>query len=135
MIDLFDKNINLRSLDDETCSIFVVARQIRKMINKFPSLADTEMDCWLRQGHYTRFQCKGDKFIWYANTADKFMPDCEKLTHDNETLYKDELNKLMVSTFRDMCDSQNSVDLADTPEDLLAFAEEKLKEMLKEEST
>jgi hypothetical protein len=131
MIDLFDKNINLRSLDDEACSIFVVARQIRKMINKFPALADTAVDCRIRQGHYTRFQCKDDKFIWHANTDDKFMPGCEKLTHDCEILYKDELNKLLVTTFRDMCDSQNGVDLADTPEDILAYAESVLQEMLK----
>ena len=34
-----------------------------------------------------------------------------------------------------MCDSQNGIDLVDTPEDLLAFAETKLQEMLREENT
>jgi hypothetical protein len=34
-----------------------------------------------------------------------------------------------------MCDSQNCIDLVESPEDLLAFAETKLQEMLREENT
>ena len=31
-----------------------------------------------------------------------------------------------------MCDMQNGVDISDTPEELLAYAESKLKEMLQD---
>jgi hypothetical protein len=33
-----------------------------------------------------------------------------------------------------MCDAQNGVDLSDTPEDILAYAETKLQEMLHDDT-
>lgn len=130
-----EKKINLRDLDDVACTNVVCARQIRRMIRKFSSMSDMAIDCWVHGGHYTRFKYKGDKFIWVADPAGPCVSGCDTLTDVDDVLDKYELNKLITSTFRDMCDSQDCVDLVDTPEDLLAFAETKLQEMLKEENT
>ena len=130
-----EKKINLRDLDDMACSNVVVARQIKRMIKKSPSMDDMAMDCWVHGGHYTRFKYKGGKFIWCIEGSEPCVKGCETITDDCDYLYKDELNKLIVSTYRTMCDSQNGIDLVDTPEDLLAFAETKLQEMLREENT
>ena len=59
-----EKKINLRDLDDMACSNVVVARQIKRMIKKQPSMDDIAVDCWVHGGHYTRFKYKGGKFIW-----------------------------------------------------------------------
>lgn len=134
--EVTDKKIDLRKLDDIDCSNVVVERQIRRMLSKFPSMADNmAVDCWTHGGHYTNFTFKGGKFIWKAEDKSHCLKGCEILTDDNEDLYSDELNKLLVYTYRTMCDSQNCVDLVDTPEDLLAFAETKLQEMLRDENT
>ena len=130
-----EKKINLRDLDDMACSNVVVARQIKRMIKKSPSMDDMAMDCWVHGGHYTRFKYKGGKFIWRVEGSEQCIKGCEKITDACDYIYKDELNKLIVSTYRTMCDSQNGIDLVDTPEDLLAFAETKLQEMLREENT
>lgn len=128
MKEATEKKINLRDLDDTACTNIVVSRQIRRFIRKFPSAKDLAMDCWIHGGHYTRFESKGDKFIWYTDKNDKLLSTDDSLT-------KEELNKLIVTTHRAMCDSQNGVDLVDTPEDLLVYAETKLQELLKEENT
>lgn len=125
---------NLRSLDDVACTNVMVARQIKRMIRKFPSMNNIAVDCWAHNGHYTRFKFNGEKISWSADTKGVYMPGCKTLTDDSNSLDKFELNKLLVHTYRTMCDSQNGVDLVDTPEDLLAFAETKLKDMLREES-
>lgn len=130
-----EKKINLRDLDDTACTNVVCARQIKRMIRKFPSMDDLTMDCWVHGGHYTKFKFKGGRFIWYVDSSGAFISGCESLKDDSDSLDKYELNKLITSTYRAMCDSQNCVDLVDTPEDLLAFAETKLQEMLKEENT
>lgn len=130
-----DKKINLRELDDTACTNVVCGRQIKRMIKKFPSMDDMAIDCWVHGGHYTRFKFKGGKFIWEVEGKDPCLPGCEKLTDDSDVLDKYELNKLIVFTHRAMCDSQSGIDLVDTPEDLLAFAETKLQEMLREENT
>ena len=130
-----DKKINLRDLDDTACSNVVVARQIKRMIRKFPSMDDMAIDCWVHGGHYTRFKFKGGKFIWSVEGKEPCVSGCETLTDDNELLDKYELNKLIIFTYRAMCDSQSGVDLVDTPEDLLAFAETKLQDMLREDNT
>lgn len=130
-----EKKINLRDLDDTACTNVVCARQIKRMIRKFPSMDDLAMDCWVHGGHYTKFKFKGGRFIWCADPSEAFISGCESLKDDSDSLDKYELNKLITSTYRAMCDSQNCVDLVDTPEDLLAFAETKLQEMLKEENT
>lgn len=130
-----EKKINLRDLDDTACSNVVVARQIKRMIRKFPSMDNLAMDCWVHGGHYTRFKFKGGKFVWGVEGKEPYLSGCETITDDSEELDKYELNKLIVSTYRAMCDSQNCIDFVDTPEDLLAFAETKLQEMLREENT
>ena len=121
------KKVNLRDLDDMACSSVVVTRQIKKLIYKFPSMKEIAIDCWAYGDHYTKFKCSNNKFIWLTN-------DGKKLSANDEELTKEALNKLIVTTYRTMCDSQNGVDIVDTPEDLLAFAEQKLKEMLAEDN-
>jgi len=133
--DAAEKKINLRELDDVACSNIVVSRQIKRFINKFPSMNELAMDCWVHGGHYTKFLFKGGKFIWECENGAHHANGCECVTDDSDVLSNEELNKLIVFTHRAMCDSQNSVDLVDTPEDLLAFAETKLQEMLREENT
>lgn len=130
-----EKKINLRDLDDTACSNVVVARQIKRMIRKFPSMDDMAVDCWVHGGHYTRFKYKGGRFVWSVEGSAPCIKGCETITDDSDVLDKEELNKLIVFTHRAMCDSQNGIDLVDTPEDLLAFAETKLQEMLREENT
>jgi hypothetical protein len=130
-----EKKINLRDLDDTECTNVVCGRQIKRMIRKFPSMADMAIDCWIHGGHYTRFKFKDGKFIWSVEDNAPCIKGCESVTSDSDVLDKYELNKLIIFTHRAMCDSQNDVDLVDTPEDILAFAETKLQEMLREENT
>lgn len=131
--DTSNNKVNLRDLDDVACTNVVCGRQIKRMIKKFPSMNDTAIDCWVHGGHYTQFKFKNGKFVWLVNGKDPCVSGCEKISDDSDKLDKYELNKLIVSTYRSMCDSQNGVDIVDTPEDLLAFAETKLQEMLREE--
>lgn len=132
MKEAADKKINLRDLDDISCTIVVCGRQIRKMIKKFPSMDDITIDCWVYSGHYTQFKLKNNKFTWIADPCDKCKPGCEIINEDSD-IDKEELHKLIVFTYHSMCDSQNGVDLSDTPEDMLAFAESKLQELLRDE--
>ena len=44
-----------------------------------------------------------------------------------------EINKLIRFTYQTMCDSMNAIDLTDTPEDLLSYAEQKLQELINSE--
>ena len=52
------QKINLRDLDDVSCSNIVVSRQIRHLVRKNQSFGDIAIDCWVHGGHYTRFRCK-----------------------------------------------------------------------------
>lgn len=113
----------LRTLDDTDCSNVVVSRQIRRFIKKSPSFKEMPMVCYIH----------GAKFIWSGFTYDKSHKPIT-VTSDDECLNKDELNKLIVSTFQTMCDLNNCEDIVDTPEDLLEYAEMKLREMLNDES-
>lgn len=126
-----EKKVSLRDLDDIACSNVVVTRQIRRLVAKFPSMKETAVDCWVHGGHYTKFELtNANKLRWYS---DKNSPCIKKVLYaTDEDLTKEELNKLLVATHRDMCDNKEGVDLIDTPEDLLAFAESKLQEMLKD---
>lgn len=130
-----EKKINLRDLDDVACSNIVLSRQIRHLVRKNQSFSDIAIDCWVHGGHYTRFKCKNDKFHWYSEDGEPHEESLQEINHKTDCLYNDEWNKLLVFTHRAMCDSLNGVDLVDTPEDLLAFAETKLQEMLREENT
>lgn len=126
-----DKKVSLRDLDDVACSNVVVTRQIRRLVAKFHSMKETAIDCWVHGGHYTKFELtNSNKLRWHC---DKNVPCAKKVIYaTDDELTKEELNKLLVSTHRDMCDNKEGVDLIDTPEDLLAFAETKLQEMLKD---
>lgn len=124
------QKINLRDLDDVACSNVVVSRQIRHLIKKNPSFSDIAIDCWIHGGHYTRFKCKNDKFYWYSENNEPHLECLECIDNNTDCLYNDEWNKLIVFTHRSMCESLNGVDVEDTPEDLLAFAESKLQELL-----
>lgn len=125
------EKINLRALDDTDCTNVVVSRQIRKLLRKFPSFNVTPIDCWTLRGHYVTFKCSGDKFIW-ESAPDKY--GCRTfITSLSENLDRFDLNKLLVFTFNTMCDMNRGEDISDTPEDLLAYAEMKLREMLADE--
>lgn len=132
--DTADKKINLRDLDDTECTNVVCGRQIKRMIRKFPSMADMSIDCWIHGGHYTRFKFKDGKFIWEVENNAPCIKGCESVTSDSGVLNKYELNKLIVFTFSAMCASMNGANIEDTPEDLLALAESKLQELLSSES-
>lgn len=125
------EQINLRTLDDVDCANVVVSRQIKKLVRKVPSLSKSAIDCYVHGAHYIGFEFNGNKFIWHGAVTDKRIGE-KKLTSDNINMIldKDELNKLLVNTYRSMCEVTDSVDLIDSPEDLLAFAETKLQEML-----
>lgn len=123
----------LRTLDDTDCSNIVVSRQIRKFIRKFPSFNITPVDCWIHNGHFTTFKYNGDKFIWESEPNKYGVKTF--ITSACETLDRFDLNKLLVFTFTTMCDMNNSDDISDTPEDLLAYAEMKLRAMLADESS
>lgn len=125
------EKINLRELDDTDCTNVVVTRQIKKFLRKFPSFKTTPIDCWTHNHHYINFKLKGDKFIW-ESAPDKY--GCKTfVTSASECLNKYELNKLIVFTWNQMCEMNNSEDISDTAEDLLAYAETKLREMLSAE--
>ena len=126
--------ISLRELDDVSCSNVVISRQIRRMINKVPSFSNLSMNCHVCGAHYTNFKLANEKFIWTGNVYDKRFGKQTVSSEDCEYLDKNDINKLLVFTFRAMCEN-NEVEIVDTPEDLLALAEVKLKEMLSEEST
>lgn len=128
------KKVSLRELDDVACSNVVVTRQIKKMIRKFPSMNELAIDCWIHGGHYTKFKYSNDSITWIHSDADKVTNGYKVLKAVDECLDKDELNKLLVTTFNSMCDNMNNMDFIDTPEDLLSFAESKLQEMLRDES-
>ena len=129
------KKVNLRTLDDVSCSNIVVSRQIRRLIGKFPSFKCTPIDCWVHGGHYIQFESRPTKFVWKCDKNAQYIKGLETISSDSPELSKEELNKLIIFTHRAMCDMQNGVDLTDTPEDLLAYAETKLQELLAEEDT
>jgi hypothetical protein len=121
-----EKKVSLRNLDDVACSNVIVTRQIAKMLRKFPSMRELAIDCFTNNEHYVKFTWLDGKPIQWTD-----VKGCV-LNAKEDFIYKEDLNKLLVYTYRAMCDNQDSVDLIDTPEDLLAFAESKLQEMLKE---
>ena len=126
MSNLTEKTkISLRNLDDVDCANIVVPRQIRKLIRKFPSLSQTEVDCWISLGNAIQFINKNDKLLWKIKDT--------LLSQEDEDLSRYELNKLLVFTFRAMCEMNEEDDLSDSPEDLLAYAEMRLKELLADE--
>lgn len=117
--------IKLHELDDVACANVIVSRQIKRMVKKFPSMEEISIDCHAHDGHYKKFKYDNGNFIW-TNTNNK------QLTPNEESLDYNYLNKLLVYTYRTMCDMQNGVDISDTPEELLAYAESKLQEMLQD---
>lgn len=125
------KKINLRELDDIACSNVIVSRQIKRLVNKFPSMKSVSIDCWTHGRHYELFECKNDKFIWSAKKGDS--DEYIKTPIDSEELFDSEMNKLIVTTYRTMCDSQTDESLLVTTEELLAYAESKLQELLHDE--
>jgi hypothetical protein len=132
--NMTEQKVNLRDLDDIACSNVIVTRQIKRMINKIPNLKECPIDCWIHSTHYTNFKLAGDKFKWFSDNKN-FISGWEVIKSDNDEITKDDLHKILIYTFRAMCDANNSDDIVDTPEDLLAFAETKLREMLREENT
>ena len=129
----FANKINLRDLDDVSCSNVVVSRQIRRMIKKVPSYSDLSMSCHVCGAHYTHFKFENETFIWTGNVYDKRYGKPTITSDDCGNLDKDDINKLIKFTFSAMCEN-NSIEITDTPEDLLALAESKLQELLSSEN-
>lgn len=126
--------INLRELDDVSCTNVVTARQIRRLVKKFPTMEHTDIDCWVHGGHYIKFKSGDNRFTWYCDIKEPHFEGCEKIKSDDSELSVNELNKLIVHTYRSMCDVLNGTDISDTPEDILAFAEMRLQELLHDEN-
>lgn len=124
----------LRTLDDTDCTNVVVSRQIRKFIRKFPSFKDMPMTCYTHGAQFDTFKLAGDKFIWSGRMHDCFNNQYISVASTDEDICNDELNRLIVSTFRTMCELNSDEDISDTPEDLLEYAEMKLQEMLNDET-
>lgn len=125
--------LSLRRLDDTDCSNIVMSRRLRRLAKKFPSLSELSIDCWTHGGHYTTFKMKNNMPTWICNIKEVHYPSEVTVQLDSESLDKEELNKLLVFTYRTMCDNQDSIDLLETPEDILNFAEQKLKRLLSDE--
>lgn len=123
----------MRTLDDTQCSNIIIAKNIRKLVNKFPNMKAITMDCWVHDGHYTEFELQGANLVWHHDKNRKCVNGLPIVNHTNENLSSDEINKLIRFTYQTMCDSMNSIDLIDTPEDLLNYAEQKLQELINSE--
>lgn len=119
--------INLRELNDTDCTSVVVGRQIARMIKRFPFMKTCSISCFAKNKNFTNFLVGDHIFIWKSDDGDVITSKDDDVDHDD-------LNKLLVYTFRSMCDAQNGVDLSDTPEDILAYAETKLQEMLHDDT-
>lgn len=115
----------LRKLDDIACTNIVTARNIYKLIKKNPSFKELAVDCWVCGDHYTNFFLKEKQFNWSNKDGSNLISD------DSEFLRSEELNKLIVYTYRTICDNTNNdLDFTDSAEELLAIAESKLKEII-----
>ena len=124
----------LRKLNDLTCSIVVNTRSIKKMLKKYPNLENMSMECWTVGGPYVQFKVKNHKFTWVTGEGDVIVMDSIINDEDNPIDWES-LNKLLVWTYRTMCDSMgDNFEFIDSPEDLLSFAEARLKQMLAEEA-
>lgn len=129
-----DTKINLRNLDDIDCANVVVTRQIKKFVKKFPNMREAAMECWTNSDHYTKFKLSDNGSIHWISVETEY-PHRQSVLHANDRdLDREDLNKLLVYTYRTMCDCNDGIDLIDTTEDLLAFAESKLKALLSEEA-
>lgn len=129
------KKVSLKDLDDISCSNVVIARQIKKICRKFPFMRSTDIDCWVHNHHFTKFKINENEMLTWLYKVDPALNDYESVSLDDQSLYNEELHKLLVFTHEAMCDNKDNVDLIDTPEDLLSFAESKLKEMLMDEAS
>lgn len=121
----------LRKLDDIDCSNHVIANYMYKLIHKHDHLKSVSIDCYVHSGHYTKFVYDQGTYKWFVDKMHSYLSDCTVLTLDSEDLTVDELHKLLVATYDVMCNSLNdNVEFIDTPEDLLAYAEQKLQSLL-----
>lgn len=123
----------MRTLDDTQCSNIIIAKNIRRLVGKFPNMKKIAIDCWVHDGHYTEFELQGSNLVWRHDKNRKCTNGLPTVNHTNENLSTDEINKLIRFTYQTMCDSMNSIDLTDTPEDLLSYAEQKLQELINSE--
>lgn len=122
-------NKTLRTLDDVCCTNVITSRNIRRLIRKHDNLSKVSIDCWVHGWHYVTFELSEGRFKWLPE-YDRFHTHA--VIYDNdEDLESTELNKLIVETYRSMCDLLNDdTSFIDTPEELLAVAEERLKQLL-----
>ena len=54
----------MRTLDDTQCSNIIIAKNIRRLVGKFPNMKKIAIDCWVHDGHYTEFELQGSNLVW-----------------------------------------------------------------------
>lgn len=124
-----EKKINLRKLNDTDCTSVVATRQMMKLIKQFPSLNKCHINRCVDGKLFTKFEKHENELVWLTDKGDV-------ISSKDEDVDRDSLNKLIVHTFRTMCaQHNNNVDLSETPEDILAYAESKLQELLHDDKT
>ena len=95
-------------------------------MKKYSNLSSSGIDCWTHGKHYVKFDIDNNKFKW-ADSKGGFV------LNSSDELYSDELNKLLVCTYRTMCDMLSDENaFIDTPEDILMYAEQKLRALIEE---
>lgn len=130
------KNESIQKLNDEQRTIFMVTKQIKHFVKRFSDVRNIRINCWVNGGHYTRFKCDETltKFSWLVDLNEKFK--CDEITLETENITDLDFNKLLVTTFRTMCASlDEQKDVLSSPEDILEYAEQKLKELISEETS
>lgn len=118
---------NLRKLDDTDCTNVITTRNINRLINKYSNLSNIKVNCWVHEKHYTQFDLENNKFKWTDTKGGSIL-------NSSDDLSSEELNKLLVHTYRNMCDTlSDNVAFIDTPEDILLYAEQKLRSLIDDE--
>ena len=119
--------VSTLTYDELTKANTTVLKQILRLKRKSPKiLSSTKLNCCVQEAIYNRVYWEDGMLKW-GSSASPIV-----LTYYDEFLNLHELNKLLVYTYRAMCEAANPDLLNDSPEDLLEFAEEKLKKLLKE---
>lgn len=130
---------NIRELDDLNCTNYITTKCIKKLVKKHSSLKTKVSNCFINGTQYIMVDVPKYNFIWFTDGESGFVKryNKSKLVDDikREWLEPEELNRLIVNTYRHLCDSLgDDIDLADTPEDILAYAEQQLQNLLSTDS-
>ena len=117
---------DLSKLSDTECTNVLTTKNMYRLIKKYSNLSSTDIDCWTNGKHYVKFDLENNKFKWTDSKGGFVL-------NSSDELYSDELNKLLVCTYRTMCDMLSDENaFIDTPEDILMYAEQKLRALIEE---